>query len=74
MLSEAPLKTKFSVVDEKGVNTQYQVVKNMTIKVGQYSADWFRLNGPRQLVFVTCAGKVVNGHHTQNQVVIAIPT
>ena len=58
MLSEAPLKTKFSVVDEKGVNTQYQVVKNMTIKVGQYSADWFRLNGPRQLVFVTCAGEV----------------
>lgn len=74
MLSEAPLRTKFSIVDEKGINTQYQVVKNMTIKVGKYNADWFRLNGPRQLVFVTCAGKVVNGHHTQNQVVIAIPT
>jgi hypothetical protein len=73
MISEAPLKTKFTVTDEKGVNTQYQVVKNMIIKVGAYQADWFRLNGPRQLVFVTCAGKVVNGHHTQNQVVIAIP-
>jgi hypothetical protein len=74
MLSEAPLKTKFSVVDEKGGNTQYQVVKNFKIKKGDYEADWFRLNGSRQLVFVTCTGKVVDGHYTHNQVLIAIPT
>lgn len=74
MLSEAPLKTKFSVIDEKGGNTQYQLVKNIKIKKGAYEADWFRLNGSRQLVFVTCTGKVVNGHYTQNQVLIAIPT
>ncbi len=73
MLSEAPLKTKFTVTDEKGINTEYQVVKNVTIKVGAYQPDWFRMNGPRQLVFVTCAGKVVKGHHTQNQVLIATP-
>lgn len=74
MLSEAPLSTKFSVVDEKGGNTQYQVVKNFKIKKGAYQADWFRLNGSRQLVFVTCTGKVVDGHYTHNQVLIAIPT
>jgi hypothetical protein len=74
MLSEAPLNTKFSVVDEKGGNSEYQVVKNFKIKKGAYEADWFRLNGSRQLVFVTCTGKVVNGHYTQNQILIAIPT
>jgi len=74
VLSEAPLNTKFSVVDEKGISTQYQVVKNFKIPKGQYEADWFRLNGPRQLVFITCTGKVVNGSYTQNQVLIAIPT
>jgi hypothetical protein len=74
MLSEAPLNTKFSVVDEKGGNTQYQIVKNFKIKKGDYEADWFRLNGSRQLVFVTCTGKVVDGHYTHNQVLIAIPT
>lgn len=74
MLSEAPLTTKFSVVDEKGISTQYQVVKNFKIPKGQYQADWFRLNGSRQLVFVTCAGSVVNGSFTQNQVLIAVPT
>lgn len=73
-LAAAPLKVKFSVVDEKGVSTQYQVVKNFKIPKGQYEADWFRLNGSRQLVFVTCAGKVVNGSFIQNQVLIAIPT
>ena len=73
MLSEAPLKTKFSVVDEKGGNTQYQVVKNFKVKKGAYQADWFRLNGNRQLVFVTCTGKVIKGHYTHNQVLIAVP-
>lgn len=74
MLSEAPLNTKFSVVDEQGGNTQYQVVKNFKVKKGAYQADWFRLNGSRQLVFVTCTGKIVDGSFTHNQVVIAIPT
>ena len=73
VLSEAPVKTMFFVTDEKGINTKYKIVKNVTIKVGQYNPDWFRLNGPRQLVFVTCAGKVVDGHHDKNQVVIATP-
>ena len=74
VLSEAPLTTKFSVIDEKGVSTQYQLVKNLKVPKGQYKPDWFRLNGSRQLVFVTCTGKVVNGSYTQNQVLIAIPT
>jgi hypothetical protein len=74
MLTEAPLNTKFSVLDEKGGNTQYQVVKNFKVKKGAYEADWFRLNGSRQLVFVTCTGDVVDGHYTHNQVLIAIPT
>lgn len=73
VVSEAPVKTKFSVTDEKGIKTDYRIIKNITIPVGNYDADWFRLNGPRQLVFVTCAGKVVNGHHTKNQVVVAVP-
>jgi hypothetical protein len=73
MLSEAPLNTKFSVVDEKGGKTQYQVIKNFNVKKGAYEADWFRLNGSRQLVFVTCTGKVVDGHYTHNQVLIATP-
>lgn len=73
VLSQAPLKTKFSIVDEKGVRTQYQMVKNFKIPKGQYKADWFRLNGSRQLVFVTCAGKVVKGSFTQNHVLIAVP-
>lgn len=73
MLSEAPLNTQFSVVDEEGVNTQYRVTKNFEVKKGAYEADWFRLNGSRQLVFVTCVGKIVNGHYTKNQVLIAVP-
>lgn len=36
VISKAPISTKFSVRDEKGVNTEYKVVKNVTIKVGKY--------------------------------------
>lgn len=73
MLSKAPLNTKFFIVDEKGIKSQYEVIKNFRTPKGKYKADWFRLNGSRQLVFVTCTGKVVNGSYTQNQVLIAVP-
>lgn len=74
IITAAPLNTKFTIVDEKGVKTQYQIVKNFSVLKGKYQADWFRLNGPRQLVFVTCNGKVVNRHYTHNQILIAVPT
>lgn len=73
VITKAPLKTKFTVIDEKGVKTRYEISKNFMVPVGKYQADWFRMNGSRQLVFVTCAGKVVKGHHTSNQIVIATP-
>jgi hypothetical protein len=73
MLSESPLNSKFLVTDEKGEKTQYRIIKNFKVNKGAYEADWFRLNGSRQLVFVTCTGKVVDGHYTQNQIVIATP-
>lgn len=65
---------KFSVVDEKGKIKNYVVSSRTTVKKGQYKRDWFRLNGPRQLVFVTCTGKVVNSSYTDNLVIIATPT
>lgn len=73
-LTESPLNTKFLVVDEKGASTEYKLVEKLKIPKGQYEADWFRLNGSRQLVFITCTGKVVNGSYTQNQILIAIPS
>jgi hypothetical protein len=72
-ITKTSLDSTFSVVDENGVTTKYKITKNTTVPVGKYDSDWFRLNGSRQLVFVTCAGKVVKGHHTHNQVVVATP-
>lgn len=72
-LLDMPRKGQIEVVDEKGKKTKYQISKKMVVDIGKYDADWFRLNGSRQLVFVTCTGKVVNGKFTKNAVVIATP-
>lgn len=64
---------RFSVTDAKGKKRLYEVVEVTTIKMGDYRSTWFSLNGPRQLVMVTCAGKLVNGHKALNSVVRAVP-
>ena len=63
----------FSVTDGKGKTRKYEIVEVTTVKMGNYPASWFTLNGPRQLVLVTCAGKLVNGHKVLNSVVRAVP-
>jgi hypothetical protein len=64
---------KFTMIDELANLREYQISSIQTVPVKKYKAEWFRLSGQRQLVFVTCAGKVVKGHHTQNLVIIATP-
>lgn len=73
-----PLATKgkgsrFTVIDEKGFRQDYTVARTIRVKKGEYKAEWFRLDGSRQLVLVTCTGSVVNGHYTHNLVLIATP-
>lgn len=64
---------KISVVDEKSATRSYKIASNFSVPLGDYKAKWFRLDGPRQLVFVTCTGKVVKGRYTRNQIIIAVP-
>lgn len=63
----------FSMIDETATIKEYKISSVQIVPVGKYKPEWFRLSGPRQLVFVTCTGKVVKGHHTQNHVIIATP-
>jgi hypothetical protein len=65
--------SKISVVDEKNANHSYKIASNFSVLLGVYKADWFSLEGPRQLVFVTCTGKVVKGRYLRNQIIIAVP-
>lgn len=64
---------EFTIVDERAGSRDYKISSIQIIPVGKYNKDWFALSGPRQLVFVTCTGRVVKGHHTQNWVMIATP-
>lgn len=64
---------KFSIVDEKGFKQQFVIQSKTQVTKGKYKAEWFQLNGPRQLTMVTCTGKVVNRHYTDNLVIIAVP-
>lgn len=63
----------FSVVDENGESKRYSITSVIRTPKGKYRPEWFRLDGPRQLVFVTCIGVVVNGHYKDNLVIIARP-
>lgn len=64
---------KFVVTDGKGKKKVYQIAEVSTIKMGNYPKTWFSLNGPRQLIMVTCTGKLVGGHKVLNAVVRAVP-
>lgn len=64
---------KFSIVDEKGFKQEFKIAEKVQVKKGKYKAEWFQLNGPRQLTMVTCIGKVVNRHYQDNLVIIAVP-
>lgn len=65
--------TVFSIVDEKGFKNKFKITQRVTVLKGKYKQSWFTLTGPRQLVMVTCTGRVRNGHYDKNLVVIAIP-
>lgn len=73
VLATKGIKAKFTVIDEKGFRQDYVVSKVLRVKKGDYKAEWFRLDGARQLVLVTCTGRVINGHYDQNLVLIANP-
>ena len=73
-ITESKVGAKFSVVDEMGTTQSYKIASKTTVALGDYKPEWFRLDGPRQLVFVTCGGKVVKGHYTRNQILIAVPS
>lgn len=64
---------KFSIIDEKGFKQSFKISEKVQVKKGRYKAEWFQLNGPRQLTLVTCIGKVVNRHYQDNLVIIAVP-
>ena len=66
--------SKFSIVDEKGFTQSFKITKKLQVKKGKYNEDWFALNGPRQLVLVTCIGKIVNRHYEDNYVIFAVPS
>lgn len=63
----------FKVKDEAGKIQKYAVTSKYQVRKGNYKSEWFMLTGPRQLVMVTCIGKVVDGHYLDNLVVIATP-
>lgn len=63
----------FSIVDEKGFKNKFKIIQRLTVPKGNYKQSWFTLTGPRQLVMVTCTGRVINGHYDKNLVVIATP-
>lgn len=63
----------FKVKDENKLLTTYKVTEVYKVKKGKYKPEWFMLTGPRQLVMVTCTGKVVNRSYTHNLVIIAAP-
>lgn len=65
---------KFNVIDENGKSVEYAISKKIQVKKGKYDPMWFMLSGPRQLVLVTCTGKVVKRSYTDNLVIIATPT
>ncbi len=71
---ESKVGAKISVVDEIGASRSYKISSNFSVAVGAYDAKWFSLEGPRQIVFVTCTGKVVNGRYSRNQIIIAVPS
>lgn len=73
VLTEKKPGFKFVVTDAKGKKVAYEIVEISTIKMGDYRKSWFSLNGPRQLILVTCTGKLVNGHKVLNSVVRAVP-
>lgn len=70
---KAKVGTKFSVTDEEGNKTSYKITDSLSVPKGEYKAKWFRIDGSRQLIFVTCGGKIVNSHFTRNEIVIAVP-
>lgn len=61
----------FVITDEKGKKSKFEITKALEVKRGNYKKSWFTLNGPRQIVLVTCSGPFENGHHLNNSVYIA---
>jgi hypothetical protein len=73
VINNKPKGFLFTIVDETGKSRKYKIDTKTVVVKGTYKPEWFRLNGPRQLVFVTCTGKVVKGSYTDNLVITAIP-
>lgn len=73
VLSKKEIGYEFSVIDENGESVTYSITEKKTVKKGNYKEEWFDLSGPRQLLLVTCTGKVVNGAYQKNLVLIAEP-
>lgn len=73
VLNERKIGYKFSIIDEKGFRQEFRISKKAQVKKGRYKNEWFQLNGPRQLVLVTCIGRVINGSYEDNLVIIAEP-
>jgi hypothetical protein len=73
VIMNRPVGFEFSVRDELGATTKYKITAIRIVPKGKYRKEWFYLSGKRQLVMVTCTGRVVNGHYTDNYVVIAEP-
>lgn len=63
----------FGVIDENGDLVEYAIRERLQVKKGDYEEDWFMLSGKRQLIMVTCIGKVVRGSYLDNLVIIATP-
>lgn len=74
VLNDRKIGYKFSIIDEKGFKQEFRITKKAQVKKGRYKNEWFQLNGPRQLVLVTCIGRVINGSYEDNLVLIAVPT
>lgn len=74
VVNKKKLGYKFNVIDENGKSVEYAISKKVQVKKGNYDPMWFMLSGPRQLVLVTCIGKVINRSYTDNLVIIATPT
>lgn len=63
---------QFTTRDANGDSTTWQIDERHLVAKGDYTRDWFTLNGPRQLVLVTCAG-FSKGQYRKNYVIVAHP-
>ncbi len=67
-----PIGSTFTVAEVGKPAKTYRITKNVTVPKSGLKSSWFRKNGPRRLVMLTCAD-LAGGVFRKTQAVIAAP-